>query len=69
MLHHFFLHCFRQQDEELDELSKSVERIGGVGLTIHDELVAQVSKIDIAISISAEVRNIKFCFVLFGWVL
>ena len=34
---------FRQQDEELDELSKSVERIGGVGLTIHDELVAQVS--------------------------
>jgi syntaxin 6 len=33
----------KQQDEELDELSKSVQRIGGVGLTIHDELVAQVS--------------------------
>lgn len=32
----------RQQDEELDELSASVERIGGVGLTIHDELLAQV---------------------------
>jgi syntaxin of plants SYP6 len=33
---------FRQQDEELDELSASVQRIGGVGLTIHDELVGQV---------------------------
>lgn len=33
----------RQQDEELDELSASVERIGGVGLTIHEELLAQVS--------------------------
>ncbi|PPR80602.1 hypothetical protein GOBAR_AA40109 [Gossypium barbadense] len=31
----------RQQDEELDELSASVERIGGVGLTIHEELLAQ----------------------------
>ncbi|KAG8501481.1 hypothetical protein CXB51_004000 [Gossypium anomalum] len=28
-------------DEELDELSASVERIGGVGLTIHEELLAQ----------------------------
>lgn len=33
---------YRQQDEELDELSASVERIGGVGLTIHEELLAQV---------------------------
>lgn len=33
----------RQQDEELDELSASVERIGGVGLTIHEELLSQVS--------------------------
>lgn len=32
---------FRQQDEELDELSESVQRIGSVGLTIHDELHAQ----------------------------
>ena len=32
----------RQQDDELDELSASVERIGGVGLTIHEELLAQV---------------------------
>ncbi|XP_022720989.1 syntaxin-61-like isoform X2 [Durio zibethinus] len=31
----------KQQDEELDELSASVERIGGVGLTIHEELLAQ----------------------------
>lgn len=34
--------CCRQQDEELDELSASVERIGGVGLTIHEELLSQV---------------------------
>ncbi|KAI3508364.1 hypothetical protein L1887_23370 [Cichorium endivia] len=31
----------RQQDEELEELSESVQRIGSVGLTIHDELHAQ----------------------------
>ncbi|XP_019189832.1 PREDICTED: syntaxin-61-like [Ipomoea nil] len=31
----------KQQDDELDELSASVRRIGGVGLTIHDELRAQ----------------------------
>ncbi|XP_043695166.1 syntaxin-61-like [Telopea speciosissima] len=31
----------RQQDDELDELSASVERIGGVGLTIHEELLGQ----------------------------
>ncbi|KAJ8561341.1 hypothetical protein K7X08_027531 [Anisodus acutangulus] len=30
----------RQQDEELDELSSSIVRIGDVGLTIHDELLA-----------------------------
>lgn len=36
----------KQQDEELDELSASVERIGGVGLTIHDELLAQEKTID-----------------------
>lgn len=32
----------RRQDEELDALSASVQRIGGVGLTIHEELVGQV---------------------------
>ncbi|RDY04430.1 Syntaxin-61 [Mucuna pruriens] len=31
----------KSQDEELDELSESVRRIGGVGLTIHDELLGQ----------------------------
>lgn len=31
----------RQQDDELDELSESVQRIGGVGLTIYDELSGQ----------------------------
>jgi hypothetical protein len=34
--------CNRQQDDELDMLSASVQRIGGVGLTIHEELVGQV---------------------------
>ncbi|KAK4791079.1 hypothetical protein SAY86_031492 [Trapa natans] len=36
----------KQQDEELDLLSASVERIGGIGLTIHDELSAQDRIID-----------------------
>lgn len=36
----------KQQDEELDELSASVQRIGNVGLTIHDELLAQERIID-----------------------
>ncbi|XP_057441168.1 syntaxin-61-like isoform X2 [Lotus japonicus] len=36
----------KKQDEELDELTLSVQRIGGVGLTIHDELVAQERIID-----------------------
>ncbi|KAJ4725123.1 syntaxin-61-like [Melia azedarach] len=36
----------KQQDDELDELSASVQRIGGVGLTIHDELLAQEKIID-----------------------
>ncbi|KAH7838210.1 hypothetical protein Vadar_023472 [Vaccinium darrowii] len=30
-----------QKDEEMDELSASVEKIGGVRLTIHEELLAQ----------------------------
>uniref|UniRef100_A0A0D6R6D7 t-SNARE coiled-coil homology domain-containing protein n=1 Tax=Araucaria cunninghamii TaxID=56994 RepID=A0A0D6R6D7_ARACU len=31
----------KEQDQELDELSASVERLGGVGLTIHEELMGQ----------------------------
>eukprot|EP00899_Mesostigma_viride_P007238 jgi/Mesvir1/16515/Mv10065-RA.1 len=31
----------KQQDQDLDELSESVARLGGVGLTIHDELKSQ----------------------------
>ncbi|KAJ6821009.1 syntaxin-61-like [Iris pallida] len=31
----------KQQDEELDEISASIQRIGGVGLTIHEELSGQ----------------------------
>ncbi|KAK7276847.1 hypothetical protein RIF29_17993 [Crotalaria pallida] len=36
----------KRQDEELDELTLSVQRIGGVGLTIHEELLAQEKIID-----------------------
>ncbi|KAF8380712.1 hypothetical protein HHK36_028202 [Tetracentron sinense] len=36
----------KQQDEELDELSASVQRMGGVGLTIHEELLVQERIID-----------------------
>ncbi|GMP55032.1 hypothetical protein CsSME_00019987 [Camellia sinensis var. sinensis] len=36
----------KQQDEELDELSASVGIIGGVGITIHEELLAQEKIID-----------------------
>ncbi|XP_019440725.1 PREDICTED: syntaxin-61-like isoform X1 [Lupinus angustifolius] len=36
----------KRQDEELDELSLSVQRIGGVGLTIHEELIGQERIID-----------------------
>lgn len=36
----------REQDQDLDELSASVERLGGVGLTIHDELISQERIID-----------------------
>lgn len=36
----------KKQDEELDELSLSVQRIGGVGLTIHEELLSQEKIID-----------------------
>ncbi|XP_078438189.1 syntaxin of plants 61 [Wolffia australiana] len=31
----------KKQDEELDHLSESVQRIGGIGLTIHEELIGQ----------------------------
>ncbi|XP_064984462.1 syntaxin-61-like isoform X3 [Musa acuminata AAA Group] len=36
----------KKEDEELDELSASVWRIGDVGLTIHDELVGQGKLLD-----------------------
>lgn len=36
----------KEQDQDLDELSASVEILGGVGLTIHDELISQDRIID-----------------------
>jgi hypothetical protein len=32
----------REQEEDLDDLSETVMRLGGVGLTIHEELTSQV---------------------------
>jgi hypothetical protein len=32
----------REQDEDLDDLSATVERLGDVGLSIHEELAVQV---------------------------
>ena len=32
-----------EQDQELDELSASVEKLAGVGLTTHEELMGQVN--------------------------
>ncbi|KAK8681030.1 hypothetical protein V6N13_053437 [Hibiscus sabdariffa] len=63
----------KQQDEELDELSASVQRIGGVGLTIHEELLAQEKILDelgtemgstnnrLDFVQSLKPRQIKFC--------
>lgn len=36
----------KEQDQDLDDLSVTVERLGDVGLTIHDELVSQERIID-----------------------
>ncbi|KAK1266013.1 Syntaxin-61 [Acorus gramineus] len=52
----------RQQDEELDELSSSVERIGGVGLTIHEELMGQ-EKILNDLSLEMETTSNRLDFV------
>ncbi|KAJ1696691.1 hypothetical protein LUZ63_005203 [Rhynchospora breviuscula] len=52
----------KQQDEELDELSASVQRIGGVGLTIHDELVGQEKILD-DLSMEMETTSNRLDFV------
>ncbi len=36
-----FLH-HREQEEDLDDLSETIMRLGAVGLTIHEELSSQV---------------------------
>lgn len=41
MLSSFYL-SLREQDEDLDDLSATVERLGDVGLSIHEELAVQV---------------------------
>lgn len=41
MLYSFYLSS-REQDEDLDDLSATVERLGDVGLSIHEELAVQV---------------------------
>ncbi|WOL15525.1 syntaxin-61 [Canna indica] len=52
----------RQQDEELDELSASVQRIGGIGLTIHDELIGQERILD-DLSLEMETTSNRLDFV------
>ncbi|KAF8379056.1 hypothetical protein HHK36_028483 [Tetracentron sinense] len=52
----------KQQDEELDELSASVERIGGVGLTIHEELREQEKIMD-ELSLEMESTSSRLDFV------
>ena len=36
------MQLMRQQDQDLDELGDHVQRIGQIGLTIHEELESQV---------------------------
>lgn len=52
----------RQQDEELDELTASVERIGGVGLTIHEELIGQDRILD-GLSLEMDTTSNRLHFV------
>ncbi|XP_006662762.3 syntaxin-61-like [Oryza brachyantha] len=52
----------KRQDEELDELSASVQRIGGVGLTIHDELIGQEKLLD-ELSLDMETTSNRLDFV------
>jgi SYP6 family syntaxin len=52
----------KQQDEEIDELSASIIRIGGVGLTIHDELVGQEKILD-ELSMEMETTSNRLDFV------
>jgi hypothetical protein len=40
-----FLH-HREQEEDLDDLSETIMRLGAVGLTIHEELSSQERLID-----------------------
>lgn len=42
LLSSFFNLFSREQDEDLDDLSATVERLGDVGLSIHEELAVQV---------------------------
>ncbi|KAK6914466.1 Syntaxin 6, N-terminal [Dillenia turbinata] len=57
----------KRQDEELDELSASVGRIGDVGLTIHEELLAQkkVAMVMKKASAKGQIMMIVFLVVLF----
>ncbi|KAK9157206.1 hypothetical protein Scep_003780 [Stephania cephalantha] len=51
----------RQQDEELEELSASVRRIGGVGLTIHEELTGQEKIIhDLGLDVESASNRLDF---------
>jgi hypothetical protein len=55
-----FVCVYRRQDEELDEPRANLQRIGGVGLTIHEELVGQVPS-----NIIRKIYRFVFPFILF----
>ncbi|XP_008805691.2 syntaxin-61-like isoform X2 [Phoenix dactylifera] len=52
----------KQQDEELDDLSVSVQRIGDVGLTINEELIGQERILD-DMSVDMETTSNRLGFV------
>ena len=48
----------QDQELELDELSASVEKLGGVGLTTHEELMGKVNFLG---HICSLVINVQYC--------
>lgn len=40
------VNCYRRQDEDLEAMGQQVERLGQVGLTIHEELTTQQHMLD-----------------------
>lgn len=52
----------REQDEDLDDLSATVVRLGDVGLTIHGELSSQVLPLPTAFSLADDYKKSSVTF-------